>query len=274
MQIWRVDHDYIETLGMNMVEGRDFSKEYSTDKEAVVINQEVARHFGWDKPLGKRLATAISLMGGIKLYTVIGVVEDFHFESLRNNIGPLIMLLQTSTSRISFRMKTDDISGTIGLIRKKWREFLPNQPFEYSFLDEAFDSMYRIEQRIGQIFGIFSVLAVFIGCLGLFGLAAFTAEQRTKEIGIRKVLGATAPKIIRLLVIEFIILIALANAVAWPVAYVVMRGWLKDFAYQTPVHIWIFLVAGLFTLLIALFTVSSQAVKAALANPVDSIKYE
>jgi len=274
MQIWRVDDDYIETLGMNIVEGRDFSREYSTDKEAVVINQEVARHFGWDKPLGKRLATALSLMGGTKLYTVIGVVEDFHFESLRNNIGPLIMLLQPSTSRISFRMKTDDISGTIGLIRKKWREFLPNQPFEYSFLDEAFDSMYRSEQRIGKIFGIFAALAVFIGCLGLFGLAAFTAEQRTKEIGIRKVLGATAPKIIRLLVKEFITLIALANVIAWPIAYLVMKGWLKDFAYQTPVQIWIFPAAGLFTLLIALFTVSSQAIKAALTNPVDSIKYE
>jgi len=274
MQIWRVDHDYVETLSMNMVQGRDFSREFSTDKSAVVINQAVARHFGWEKPLGKNLSTVSSLVGGTKLYTVIGVVEDFHFESLRNNIGPLIMLLASSQTRISFRMKTDDVSGTIGLIRKKWREFLPNQPFEYSFLDEQFDRMYRTERRIGEIFGIFAALAVFIGCLGLFGLAAFTAEQRTKEIGIRKVLGATAPKIIRLLVKEFVILIAVANAIAWPIAYFVMKGWLKDFAYQTPVQIWLFLSAGVFTLLIALITVSYQAVKAALANPVDSIKFE
>jgi putative ABC transport system permease protein len=274
MQTWFVDHDYIETLGMNIVEGRDFSKEYSTDNTAVIINQEVARHFGWEKPLGKRLAIALSLRGGTKLYTVIGIVEDFHYESLRNNIGPLIMLLGSSPAMISFRMKTDDITGTIGLILKKWREFLPNQPFEYLFLDEAFDSMYRAERRIGEIFGIFAILAVFIGCLGLFGLAAFTAEQRTKEIGIRKVLGATAPKIIRLLVKEFVILISVSNAIAWPIAYLVMKGWLKDFAYQTPVQVWLFLSAGVFTLLIALITVSYQAVKAALANPIESLRYE
>ncbi|MFC2164108.1 ABC transporter permease [Acidobacteriota bacterium] len=274
MQIWGVDHDYIETLGMNILEGRDFSREFSTDKSAVVINQEVARHFGWEKPLGKRLATVMNARGDTSLFTVIGVVEDFHFQSLRNNIGPLIMLLFPSTSRISFRMNTEDFSGTISLIQKKWREFLPNQPFEYSFLDEAFDSMYRAEKRIGEIFGIFAILAVLIGCLGLFGLAAFMAEQRTKEIGIRKVLGATASKIIRLLVKEFVILIALANAIAWPVAYLVMKGWLKDFAYQTPVQVWLFLLTGVLTLLIALITVSYQAVKAALANPVDSIKFE
>lgn len=274
MQVWAVDHDYVETLGMDIVEGRDFSREFSTDASAVIINQEVGRQFGWEKPLGKRLATIVSLQGDSKLLTVIGVVEDFHFRSLRNNIGPLIMLLSPSPNRISFRMKTDDFSGTIGLIRKKWREFLPNQPFEYSFLDEQFDSMYRAERRIGEIFGIFAALAVFIGCLGLFGLAAFTAEQRTKEIGIRKILGATAPKIIRLLVKEFVILISVANAVAWPIAYLVMKGWLKDFAYQTPVQIWLFLSAGFFTLLIALITVSYQAVKAALANPIESLRYE
>lgn len=274
MQVWAVDHDYVETLGMDIVEGRDFSREFSTDASAVIINQEVGRQFGWEKPLGKRLATIVSLQGDSKLLTVIGVVEDFHFRSLRNNIGPLIMLLSPSPNRISFRMKTDDFSGTIGLIRKKWREFLPNQPFEYSFLDEQFDSMYRAERRIGEIFGIFAALAVFIGCLGLFGLAAFTAEQRTKEIGIRKILGATAPKIIRLLVKEFVILISVANAVAWPIAYLVMKGWLKDFAYQTPVQIWLFISAGFFTLLIALITVSYQAVKAALANPIESLRYE
>jgi putative ABC transport system permease protein len=274
MQIWQVDHDYIKTLGMNILEGRDFSREFSTDKSAVIINQEVAQHFGWEKPVAKRLAMVTTASGDAPLYTVIGVVEDFHFQSLRNNIGPLIMYLSPSTNRISFRIKTDDISGTIGLIQKKWREFLPNQPFEYSFLDEAFDAMYKAERRIGEIFGIFAILAVFIGCLGLFGLAAFTAEQRTKEIGIRKVLGATAPKIIRLLVKEFVLLIVVANAIAWPVAYIVMKGWLEDFAYQTPVQVWIFLAVGLFTLLIALFTVSYQAVKAALANPVDSIKFE
>jgi putative ABC transport system permease protein len=184
------------------------------------------------------------------------------------------MFLGNNTSRISFRINTDNISRTIGLLEKKWKEFLPNQPIEYAFMDDRFENMYMAEQRIGKIFGVFTTLAVFIGCLGLFGLAAFTAEQRTKEIGIRKVLGATAPGIIRLLMKEFVILVAVANVIAWPVAYFVMQEWLKDFAYRISIGVWIFIVAGALTLLIAMLTVVFQATKAALMNPVDSLRYE
>lgn len=274
MQNWIVDYDYIKTLGMKIIEGRDFSRDYSTDTKTTIINQETARQFGWDEPLGKRIGRVVSDKGDIELYQVIGVVEDFHYETLKDTIGPLVMFLGNSNGRISFRIETKDLAGTIGLLRNKWKEFLPNQPFEYHFLDERFADMYRSEQRIGKIFGVFAAFAIFIGCLGLFGLAAFTAEQRTKEIGIRKVLGASAPGIIRLLTREFVILVAVANVIAWPVAFLVMKGWLKDFSYRISLSFWVFVFAGLATLLIALLTVSFQAVKAAFADPADSLRYE
>jgi len=273
-QNWIVDYDYLETMGMKLVEGRFFSQEFSTDNQAAVINQSVAKQFSWLDPVGRRLGRIINQKGDINLYTVIGVVEDFHFESLRENIGPLVMFLGESRGNISFRLKTQDVSSAIGLLEQQWKQFLPNQPFEYSFLDKRFEQMYQSEQKIGKIFTVFASLAIFIGCLGLFGLAAFTAEQRTKEIGIRKVLGATSPRIIRLLLEEFVILVGIANLIAWPVAYLVMKRWLADFAYRISPHILIFIFAGILTLVVTLFTVSFQAVKAALADPVRSLRYE
>ncbi len=274
MQNWIVDYDYITTLGMKIVSGRDFSREYSTDTKAAVINQAVAKQFGWAQPVGKRIGRPISDRGDIELYEVIGVVEDFHFETLKETIGPLVMFLGESDGKISFRTETKDIGSTIGLLQKEWKKFLPYQPFEYSFLDERFADMYKAEQRIGKIFGVFAGFAIFIGCLGLFALAAFTAEQRTKEIGIRKVLGATAINIIRLLTKEFVILIAVANVIAWPVAFLVMKGWLKDFSYRISLSVWVFVGTGLLTLFIALLTVSYQAIKAALTDPAASLRYE
>jgi putative ABC transport system permease protein len=273
-QNWTVDYDYIETLGMKIVEGRNFSREFSTDVDTAIINQAVLKQFNWLDAQGKRVGRIMNQKGDIKLYNVIGVVEDFHYESLRSTIGPLVMYLGNSTGLMSFRITTEDITGAIGLLEARWKEFLPNQPFEYMFMDERFDSLYRAEQRIGKIFGVFASLAIIIGCLGLFGLAAFTAEQRTKEIGIRKVLGASAPGIIQLLLREFVILVGVANLVAWPIAYFVMRRWLQDFAYRVSPSVWIFLLAGMLTLFIALFTVSFQAVKAALADPIRSLRYE
>jgi putative ABC transport system permease protein len=274
MQNWIVDYDYITTMGMKIVAGRDFSRDYSTDTKAAIINQETARQFGWDEPVGMSVGRVVDAKGNIDLYQVVGVVEDFHYETLKETIGPLVMFLGDSNGRISFRIETKDIPGTIGLLRTKWREFLPNQPFEYSFMDERFNDMYKTEQRINKIFGVFAGFAIFIGCLGLFGLAAFTAEQRTKEIGIRKVLGASAPGIFRLLTREFVMLVAVANVIAWPVAFLAMRGWLRDFSYRISLSVWVFLFAGLMTLLVALLTVSFQAVKAALSNPSDSLRYE
>jgi putative ABC transport system permease protein len=274
MQNWIVDYDYITTLGMKIIAGRDFSREYSTDTEATIINQAAAKQFDWAQPVGKRIGRIVSNQGDFELYEVIGVVEDFHFETLKETIGPLVMFLGNSNSNISFRVETEDISGTIGLLQTEWKKFLPHQPFEYNFLDERFADMYQTEQRIGRIFGVFAGFAIFIGCLGLFALAAFTAEQRTKEIGIRKVLGATSPNIIRLLTKEFVILIAVANVIAWPIAFLVMKGWLKDFSYRTSLSVWVFASAGLLTLFISLLTVSFQAIKAALSDPATSLRYE
>lgn len=274
MQQWDVDYDFIKTLGIKIIAGRDFSRQFSTDTSAAIINQAVAKHFAWTDPVGKRLGRGASTDGKVDLYEVVGVMEDFHFESLRDTIGPLILFLGDSRGMISFRVETDNVTGMIGALENQWREFLPDQPFEYSFLDDRFDAMYRSEQRIGKIFGVFAGLAIFIGCLGLFGLAAFTAEQRTKEIGVRKILGASVPNITRLLLKEFTVLIGIANIVAWPIAFFIMRMWLQDFSYQTSLGLWIFLAAGLMTLLIAIFTVSFQAIKAALADPIKSLRYE
>jgi putative ABC transport system permease protein len=274
MQNWIVDHDYIQTMGMNVVEGRGFSKEHATDVEAAVINQAMARQFGWERPLEHTVGRGTSIQGGFEIYRVIGVVEDFHYDSLRENIGPLMMFLGRSTGSMSFRFKTDDIVKTIGILEKEWRRYLSTAPFNYTFLDERFSTMYRSERRVGKIFGMFATLAVFIGCLGLFGLAAFTAEQRTKEIGIRKILGATPPGIVSLLMREFMILIAVANMIAWPVGYFVMNRWLMDFAYRISIGAWIFVSSGILTLCIATLTVICQAIKAALMNPVDSLRYE
>ncbi len=274
VQFWTVDHDYIKTLGMTMAQGRDFSKEHSTDTSSAIINQKAVTEFGWEDPIGKKISVPTSTNGDFMTYTVVGIVGDFHFESLRDNIAPLVMRLGEDRGHISFRIRTENIDKTLTQMKKEWNEFLPVQPFDYYFLDDRFDSMYRSERRIGEVIGVFAVLAVIIGCLGLFGLASFTAERRTKEIGIRKVLGASIPSIMKLLFREFIILIAIANIMAWPVAYYMMNRWLRGFAYRAPLSIWIFLTAGLAAILIALLTVSYQAVKSAVTNPVSSLRYE
>ena len=274
ISMWPIDYDYIDTLGMKIVEGRDFSREYSTDTTAAIINQRAVQHFGFDSPLGKKLSCPTSTQKVQEIYTVIGVVEDFHFDSLRNKIDPLVLYLGPSNGLISFRVQTKNIAGTIDLLRTTWKKFLPDEPFAYSFMDERFENVYKSEMRVGQIFGIFAGLAIFIGCLGLFGLASFAAERRTKEIGIRKVLGASVPAVIRLLVKEFVVLVAIANLIAWPIAYFVMKGWLQDFAYRISFNMAVFMIAGTITLLVSLATVGFLALRAALSNPVDSLRYE
>jgi putative ABC transport system permease protein len=274
MQIWRVDYDYIKTLGMKIVKGRNFSREFSTDNTAVIINRQVVRQFDWKEPLGKHLSRITSTQGDITNYTVVGVVEDFHFDSLRDTIAPLIMLLGNSDELTSFRIDTKDIPGTIALLQEKWNQFLPGQPFEYFFMDERFNDIYKAEWQLGKIFGVFAFLSILVGCLGLFGLASFIAERRTKEISIRKVLGASVTGIIRLLSKEFVILVGIANAIAWPLAYIIMNKWLQGFAYRTSLHIITFLAAGAAAVIITLLTTGYQAIKAALSDPVQSLKYE
>jgi putative ABC transport system permease protein len=278
ISVFIIDHDYIDTLEMKIAAGRNFSREFPSDSDTVLINQAAVKYFGFDSPLGQRLTIMDIGEGPAAMKnipcTVIGVVEDFHYESLRDKIGPLVIRLGKSRGNLILRIKSDAIAGTIDTLKKKWQTLLPAEPFEYSFLDESFNAMYKAELRIGQIFGVFAGLAVFIACLGLFGLAAFSAERRTKEISIHKVFGATIPDIVRMLVREYILLVGAANLIAWPVAYWFMFRWLNNFAYRTGIGWPVFAGTGALTLLIALITVGYQSVKAASANPAAVLKYE
>ena len=203
------------------------------------------------------------------------MVKDFQFQSLRDAISPIIIhVWSQNTFVFALRIQPDDISSTLAFIENKWKELDPAHPFEYSFMDETFDRLYRSEEKLSNIFSIFSMLAIFIAALGLFGLALFMVEQRTKEIGVRKVLGASVGSIFALLSKEFAILVLMANIFAWPTAYLLMQKWLQNFAYRVPMEPWLFVLAAVLAFVIALVTVSFQAMKAALANPVESLRYE
>ena len=275
IQTWRGDHDFVDTFGLEILQGRDFSVSFSTDSSAVIINEATAKHFGWDEPLGKQLGMYVSNDSPVmEMFTVVGVVRDFHFESLRSRIGPWSLFLGRSTGFVAVRLETEGVSEVIRFIEEKWDLFTSSQPFEYSFLDDRFDAMYRAERRLGTIFEVFASLAIFVGCLGLLGLAAFSAEQKTKEIGIRKTLGATVPGIVFLISKEFGKLVIIAFIFAVPVSYYIMSRWLEDFAYRIEIGVLPFVLSGLISFVIALLIVSYQAVKAALRDPVDSLKYE
>ncbi len=276
MQSWHVDYDYIPTLGMEISNGRNFSKDFGSDSSAVIINEAVAKHFEWDEPIGKHLSqyTSHDEHNPLSTYKVIGVVKDFHFESLKNSIAPVLLFLSTSSKYSVFRFKGEYTAEVINFIKSKWERFAPGSQFEYSFLDKDYDNLYKAEQKVGDIFSVFAFLAIFIGCLGLFGLAAFTAERKTKEIGIRKVLGASISGLIYLLSKEFAKLIFLAFIISVPIAYYFMNNWLQDFAYRIEINWWVFVLSGGVSLLIALTTVSYHAIKSATANPVDSLRNE
>jgi putative ABC transport system permease protein len=278
MDYMDVDAHYIPTMGMEMVTGRNFSEDFATDPdESVLINETAAKKIGWENPIGKRFVFRPPPNSGREVFyvSVIGVVKDFHMQSLRERIEPLIIFYDDdSLLTLSIRIAPDNIPHTMDLLEKKWKELDPNRPFNFLFLDDSFESQYRSEERLKTITFYFSFLAVLIGCLGLFGMASFTAEQRTKEIGIRKVLGASIPGIVRLLAREFVLLVIVANLIALPVAYFVMNRWLQSFAYRMTILPGIFVLSAALSLSIALFTVSYQAIRAALSNPVDSLRYE
>jgi putative ABC transport system permease protein len=273
MQIWTIDYDYLKTMGMQIVRGRNFSKEFGSDSSAVLINETTAKVFGFDNPIGKKIYTFDDNLKTIS-YTVVGVVKNFHFESLRQQIGPLCMVLGKNIGLASFKVNAASIPALLKNIESRWKALAPGMPFSYQFMDDSFDNMYRAEQRVGTIAMIFSALAILIACLGLFGLSAFTAEQRTKEIGIRKVLGASVQGIVQLLSKDFIRLVLIAFIIAAPLAWYFMNKWLQDFSYRVNLNGWVFLGAGSIALLIALLTISFQAIKAALANPVKNLRTE
>lgn len=274
IQLWTVDHDYLSTMGIKVIEGRDFSREFSTDSTGVIFNEAAVKLFRLDNPIGKIISRPYNNEGDFTNYTIIGVVNNFHFQSLRNSIAPLAIFFGNNNSIISFRTNTADISSVIKKLKVTWNEMAPGQPFSYSFLDERFENMYRGEQRIGEIFGTFAFLAIFIGCLGLFSLSAFITEQKTKEIGIRKVLGSSSTLIVMLLSKEFVKLVVIAFIIASPIAYYLMNKWLMEFEYKTDLSSWIFLSAGFISLAIAVTTVSYHALKAAYSNPIESLRNE
>lgn len=277
---FEIDEDFIPLLEIELSAGRNFSKDFATDQEeGFIINETAMRAFGWDNPqeaVGKRLLRPLSVNANqFHKGTIVGIVKDFHFKSLHQKIEPLLFFMNPkSVSFITIKLKTSDISATMAHIREKWSEFSPAYTFEYFFFDRHFDHLYRSEERMHTLFKFFTALAIFISCLGLFGLASFTTQQRTKEVGIRKVLGASASNVFLHLSKGFIFWVALANLIAWPVAYIFMNQWLQNFAYKTSIGIGVFILSGFIGLLIALVTVSYQSVKAALANPINALKYE
>ncbi|NIO48659.1 MAG: FtsX-like permease family protein [Candidatus Aminicenantes bacterium] len=262
-------YDFIETLNMEIIQGRSFSEEYPADENAVVINETAQKLIGMENPVGKRLMLPDSEL------PIIGIVKDYHFRSLHSEIEPLLLINAPSLYRyILIKLDSGDIPSTLANIESTWKTFFPDTPFEYHFLDEAYGKLYRTEQQMGTLFNYFTGLAILISCLGLFGLASFMAEKRTKEIGIRKVLGAPVSGVVILLNKEFIKWVLIANIFAWPVAYYAMSKWLQGFAYRTKIEVWSFALAALIALAIAVVTVSYKSIKAATANPVESLRYE
>ena len=272
---YMVDENFIKTMGIKLEDGRGFSKNFSTDFESVILNESAVRFFGLKNPIGK-----IINYPSRGNYKIIGVIKDFNFASLHSAITPFALFHTSSKSYkipqsfIVVRVPLNNFQQSVKAIHKEWDSFAPGSPFEYKFLDESFEQAYLSDQRLGKIFFVFSFLTIFIAGIGLFGLVSFSTKQRTKEIGVRKVLGASVYSIVRLLIRNFVVLVLVANIVAIPAAYYFMNHWLQDFAYRIEIGWWIFAISGGIALLIALLTVSFQAIKAATANPVESLRYE
>jgi putative ABC transport system permease protein len=276
MQVWAVDEEYLNTMGMEMARGRFFSKNFGTDSTAIVINESAAQLLGYADPIGKKIYGNPNGAPGASLltYTVIGVVKNFHFESMHQHIGPLSMLLISHPGITSFKVSAGNLQPLLKQVEAKWKALNPAVPFNYQFMDDAFNNMYRAEQRVGKVAVAFALLAIIIACLGLFGLVTYAAEQRTREVGIRKVLGASVSSIVTLLSKDLLVLVLVAALFAFPIAWYAMHTWLQDFAYRIQLNWWIFAMAGFAALLIAFLTVCFQAIKAAVANPVKSLRTE
>jgi putative ABC transport system permease protein len=273
LDLYFVDFDYINQFKIKMVAGRGFSKEFGTDTtQAMVLNEAAVKLFGYSSPqdaIGKRFK-----QWG-REGKIIGVMKNFHFKSLQQDIKPLSMRIEPDRwDLVTVNISASNVPATIAAIENKWKASISNRPFSYYFLDEFFDKQYKSEQRFGKLFLNFAILAIIISCLGLLGLASYSTLQRTKEIGIRKVLGASVSGIVNLLSTEFLVLVIISFAIAAPVAGFFMHKWLQDFAYHTSLNFWVFIIAGISALTIALFTVSFQAVRAAIANPVTSLRSE
>ncbi len=274
-----VDNEFVSTLGLELVEGRGFvEKNPRDDRGELILNEAAMRKFGWSSCVGKDLEKIWPQGNEIKVEyrgKVVGVVKDFHYQSLHHEIEPLIITTQeTWFEYFVIRIRSDDIAGTLSFLKAQWGDIAPNTPFDYFFLDDDYEKLHREEQQIGRLFGLFSLLAILVASLGLFGLASFSAQRRVKEIGIRKVLGASVSTVVLLMSREFVLLVGLANLIAWPVAYYAMNAWLRNFAYRIDLDVWPFVMGGFLAFFIALTTVSHRAWRTACTNPVDALRYE
>lgn len=270
MAMYFADFEHQEALGFEMKEGRYFNRDFPTDTAAVVINEAAVKELGYEDPVGDEVIWS----GNNRTYKVIGVMKDFNFQSLREEIMPLTILLTETANEMIVRFKSEDPREAVAMIEQKWSEFSAGEPIDYTFLDEDFDQLFRQEQRLGSVFTAFTIIAIIIACLGLLGLSAYMAEQRTKEIGVRKVLGASVGSILGLLSKEFIKLISIAFVLAIPISWYFIQNWLQNFAYRVEISPLVFVYTGIVTLGIVLVTISWQSFKAANLNPVDSIQTE
>ncbi len=275
LQQWSTDYDYISTFDLEIVAGRDFDEKFGTDSLGIIINEAAVAIMQMEpeEALGIRVTSDLGKENPL-MYTIIGVVKDFHFESLRENISALSFTIGNSSDAMAVKIKSGDYSSTIALIKEKWNELASGQPFNYYFLDDAFNRTFEAEQRLGRIFSVFTILSILIACLGLFGLAAFSAEKRRKEIGIRKVLGASIAQITYKLSIDFLKLVIIAVLIAVPLAWYAMNKWLEDFTYRIEIGFGIFALAIFLAILISIFTLGFQSVKAAIVNPIKSLRSE
>jgi putative ABC transport system permease protein len=275
---YEVDFDYLNTLKAKLAAGRDFSAKYSADSNSFIINESAVKEFGWSTPaeaLGKRISWLGNDIDNPPTGPIIGIVKDFNFKSLHEKIGPAVFHITHDPFQIiAVRLQPNSTPAVLKYSENIFKKIDPSHPFEFSFLNEEINANYIQTEKLGDIFTVFSILAIFIACLGLFGLVFFTTEQRIKEIGIRKVLGASVTQIVYLLTKELITLVLIANIIAWPIAYFIMNKWLQVFVYRINIPIWAFLISGITAIAIALLTMSIHAIKTATANPIKSLKYE
>ncbi len=269
--IFFVDYDYLKTLDIQILQGRNFSKEFPTDSAGIVINEAAVRDLGWagTNPIGKSIVRS-----GQKEFKVVGVVNDFNYASVKQKVAPMMMMLGNNYGGLLVKIKTDNVKGFLADLKTKWTSFNPEEPLSYNFLDDNFANLYASEQKTQQIFTAFAMLAIIIAGLGLFALSAFVIEQRSREIGIRKVLGASVQNVFLLVSKDFLLLVGIAFIISVPVSWWAMHNWLQDFAYRINISWWVFAAAGIMALLIALLTVSFQAIKAAIANPIKSLRMQ
>jgi putative ABC transport system permease protein len=269
LNIYHVDESYVPALGLKILSGRNFSKDYPSDSAGILLNETAVREFGFGHidPIGKTI-----IRSGQRKYTVVGVLRDFNYVSVKEMIAPLSLLLGGNRGGMLVRVAAEDIPALLTDVHRDWDQFHASGPFSYAFLDDQFAGVYRAEQQTGHIFTVFAALSIVIASLGLFGLSAFSTQQRTKEIGVRKVLGASVPQVVGLLSGQFLFLVLLAFAIAVPVTFFVMHQWLREFAYRIHISLWLFLLAGLAAIMIAFATISIHAIKAALSNPVRSLR--